>query len=207
MKFVYPTIVLAAAVMATTDIASPIDPAIDASEQDYPPPIPYSGYATEVPYAVNDGTMSGLNISDTSYTLNNGTPFYEFKKTAPHHGIIPISSWQCTGTPLDAKDEKTVTDKVIAWGLRRTSILNRKSVAILSWRSVSWYFCNCLWWHNHHVPPAEIHEVVEFLAKNCGRHWSGWVYSHAWGKGYVLTPTKEIEHKPKWEMCPAGCIP
>ncbi|KAI0593580.1 hypothetical protein F4775DRAFT_597085 [Biscogniauxia sp. FL1348] len=124
----------------------------------------------------------------------------------PHKGVIPITYYKCTGEAMDEDDYAEVTDRIIHWGKVRGNIIKRQSLFNMSYRSATWNFCNCKWFHDDPLPENEIEEVRDFLEDRCGPNYSGWVYSKDWDKGYTVLLTADIADKDSLDLCPKSCF-
>ncbi|KAI1809368.1 hypothetical protein GGS20DRAFT_572264 [Poronia punctata] len=125
------------------------------------------------------------------------------------NGVIPVSESHCMGHHLSAEYFKGAKEKMIRFSEKGHHVHSN------SWhaerypkndKGVTWYICNCKYFHPDKVPREELDDVERILAEKCGPNTSGKVWSQEWDKGYYVVPTKWwVNHEHIIQICPAGC--
>ncbi|KAI0426857.1 hypothetical protein F5Y09DRAFT_345298 [Xylaria sp. FL1042] len=182
---------------------------------------------TMVDEAFTDITSVDINAipMDLSTLPDNDDTFETEKKKKnkkpKQHGHIPVGLMKCMGHNMTARKDDWLTTKMnfTTWFGPKVNSVEPRGYESQTWPchngpGVTWYICNCKYFHADKGPLWELDEVERLLREKCGPWQSGWVWSGKWQKGYNIVPSEWFrprEHDMIYagkgdRICPPNCL-
>ncbi|KAI1758307.1 hypothetical protein F4782DRAFT_477329 [Xylaria castorea] len=156
-------------------------------------------------------TTSSAMPWNTTATISTFTENFQPYETPSANRQIPVAMMKCMGDKFEKLNYLGAKNNMIDWSATGGAVMPGAyhSESFPDNRfGVTWYICNCKYFHKDKAPRWELDEVQRLLEEKCGEWQSGWVWSKKWEKGFNVVPTDWLRYKLEdgKDICPPHCF-